>query len=343
MNGRSVLLWRPEMFHGRGLRPFTFDGWYFKMVDAAERHVWAVIPGVWMERDPSKNYCFVQFIDGVTGRTAMHRYPVEQFWSSHERFDIVCAHNRFSLTDMHLDMDEPDLHLSGDLHFSAPQGWPVRLWSPGAMGPFAFVPLLEGYHAVTSIDPRLTGNVLLDGEAIDFTGGKGYMERDWGSSFPRSWIWTQCNHFDTDGVCLTAAIAAVPLAGQTIQGFIVGFLYHGTFYRWTTWNGARIIHLLRDDHHAEFAVMHHNLLLEVWSGGRSNMSQVYAPRGGMMTRMLVEELTAVCQVRLTLHSPGSRRVLFEERGRHAGLEISGDLPVRSGEQVVEHIQGCPGQ
>jgi hypothetical protein len=79
---RLGIVWHPEMFHGRGWRSSGFDGWYFKVVDPSERHVWAIIPGIWMDRDPARQYCFIQFLDGRTGRTTMHRYPTQQFWSS---------------------------------------------------------------------------------------------------------------------------------------------------------------------------------------------------------------------------------------------------------------------
>jgi tocopherol cyclase len=332
---RLNMVWHPELFHGRGHRSTAFDGWYFKIVDKTERHVWAIIVGVWMDRDPDKQYCFIQFLDGVTGRTTMHRYPVEQFWSSRDHFDIVCGRSRFSLTEIHVDVDEPELHLQGNLQLSASPGWPVRAWAPGAMGPLAFLPFLEGYHGVLSLEPRLSGVLSLDGEDISFIDGKGYVERDWGSAFPRAWTWTQCNHFDEDHVCLSASIADIPLFGNVLRGIIVAFLYQGTLYRWATWNGSRLLSLRRDDEHAEFEVTNGYYGLEVWSGGHTSMGQVFAPRAGAMVQMLVEELSAIVQVRLVKHGRDGDTVIFEGRGRNAGLEISGDMPAMVGRAEVE--------
>lgn len=336
---RSGLVWHPEMFHGRGRRTSAFDGWYFKIVDAEERFVRAIIPGVWMDRDPAKQYCFIQVLDGRTGRTTMHRYPFEQFWSSRERFDIVCGHSRFSLTDVHVDIDESDLHLEGDLKFSQSQGWPIRPLAPGAMGPFAFLPFLERYHGILSLDPCITGSLDLEGDEITFSGGKGYIENDWGSGFSRAWVWTQCNHFDEDRVCLTASIADIPLAGRLLRGIIVAFLYEGVLYQWTTWNGARLAHFACDDEHVEFTVTSGRCSLEVWSGGCSGMGRVFAPRGGIMAKMLVEELNAVVQVRLVDHAGSSVATLFEGKGRHAGLEISGDMTTLAGVSEGQPVQG----
>lgn len=336
---RPGIIWHPEMFHGRGWRSSAFDGWYFKVVDRSERHVWAIIPGIWMDRDPARQYCFIQFLNGRTGHTTMHRYPAQQFWSSRERFDVAVGQSRFSLTSVHLDIDDPELRLSGDLQFTQTQGWPIRAWAPGAMGPLAFLPFLEGYHAITNVDPRITGSLTVDGDEIDFTGGRAYMERDWGSAFPRAWVWTQSNHFDEDHVCLTASIADIPLAGRVLRGFIVGFLCHGEFYRWATWNGARLAHFVYDDEHAEFTVINGNHVLEVWSGGHSGMGQVFAPRAGAMTKMLVEELNAVLQVRLIERHARGDILLFEGRGRNGGLEISGDMAAMAGTPEVHTVQG----
>lgn len=335
------LLWHPETFQGRGLYAHAFNSWYYKLVDATGRHVWAIVPGIRMDRDPDRACCFLQFIDGVTGRTVRQEFPIHQFWASRERFDIVCSHSRFSLTDLQLDIEQPALQLTGSLHFSAVQGWSPRPWSPGTLGPLALIPVPGAYHAVTGMAPRITGNLWCDGEQIDFTGGRGYMEHDWGTAFPPVRAWTQCNHFPADGAALTATITDVPAAGRLVHTFLVVFLCEGEFHTWTSWNGARLLRFRRDDHHLEFSVLRRHLLLEVWSGGRSSVGQVAVPRDGRSARMLTQELTATCQVRLTQFSQSGDRILFEERGQHASLEISGDLPAPVQEQFVPHMEGSP--
>ena len=72
-------LWKPALYHGDGARPPFFEGWYFKLVDATEAHRYAVIPGVFIGRDPASSHAFVQTLDGATGRTTYHRYPFDAF------------------------------------------------------------------------------------------------------------------------------------------------------------------------------------------------------------------------------------------------------------------------
>ncbi len=324
---RSGLLWHPEMFHGRGRRTSAFDSWYFKIVDPQERYARVIIPGVWMDRDPARQYCFIQVLDGRTGRAATCRYPFDQFWTSRERFDIICGRSRFSLSSMHLDIDSPDLRLMGDLHLSQAEGWPVRPWSPGTMGPMAFDPFLDYYHDVTGIDPRITGMLSLDGDDTCFSGGKAYMERDRGSAFPHVWAWTQSNHFDQDHVCLTAMIADMPVAGRIVRGFTVGFLLEGVLHRWTPWNGSQLAHFQRDAQHVAFTVVSGTRVLEVWSGGGNSVGLSFAPRTGVVEEVPVEQLNAVVQVRFLERHAGGDTLLFEGRGRNGGLEIGGGIPI----------------
>jgi hypothetical protein len=69
------------------------------------------------------------------------------------------------------------------------------------------------------------------------------------------------------------------------------------------------------------------------------MGQVFAPRAGAMTKMLVEELNAVLQVRLIERHVHGDVLLFEGRGRNGGLEISGDMAAVVGTSEVHSVQG----
>lgn len=66
---RGVL--HPEIYHGFGRKTPFFEGWYFKLVDAARQRRMAIIPGVFMaEGDARGNHAFVQVLDGMGGRAS---------------------------------------------------------------------------------------------------------------------------------------------------------------------------------------------------------------------------------------------------------------------------------
>ena len=52
------------------------------------------------------------------------------------------------------------------------------------MGWFGWLPIMECYHGVVSLDHAIEGQITMDGNAINLTGGRGYMEKTGGAPFP---------------------------------------------------------------------------------------------------------------------------------------------------------------
>jgi tocopherol cyclase len=130
--------------------------------------------------------------------------------------------------------------LVGCLRFDGVVGWPVTWHAPGIMGWYALVPFMEGYHGVLGFDHEIRGQLVMGDSVVDFSGGRGYIEKDCGQAFPRAWNWMQSNHFAAPGVCLTASVARIPWLGAAFRGFIVGLWLNGKHYRFATYTGAVI-------------------------------------------------------------------------------------------------------
>ena len=55
----------------------------------------------------------------------------------------------------------------------------VKLFlSPGIMGPYSFIPFMECYHGILSMNHKILGSLKYNDENISFNGGKCYMEKD---------------------------------------------------------------------------------------------------------------------------------------------------------------------
>ena len=323
-------IWRPALYHGRGKRAPFFEGWYFKLVNAGEQLRYAVIPGVFIGHEPAASHAFVQTLDGVTGRTAYHRYPLEAFQASQDEFDIQIGPNRFRADRIVLDIDRPEGQMVGELRFAGGTAWPVTLTSPGIMGPYAFAPFMECYHGVLSFDHNISGQLTVDGAALDFNGGRGYIEKDWGQAFPKAWIWAQSNHFEQVGTCLTASVAIIPWLRGAFPGFIVGLWHGGQLYRFATYTGARLERLELADTHVTWHIAGragprnapHRLEIVAW---RAEGGLLHSPERVAMLQRVLETLTARLDVRLLNLAGGAEHVIFTGTGRHAGLEIVGPL------------------
>ena len=86
----------------------------------------------------------------------------------------------------------------------------------------------------------LKGKLTLNGQSIDLNEGKGYIEKDWGTSFPEAWIWIQSNNFTNSETSFSFSLAKIPWLGRFFMGFI-SFLYlNGRFFLFSTYNNSVI-------------------------------------------------------------------------------------------------------
>jgi tocopherol cyclase len=310
----------PARYHGAAKKRPFFEGWYFKVIDRSENHRYAIIPGVFRGRDQSMDHAFIQVLDGTSGRAAYNEYPLEAFASASDRFDIAVGENRFSQNSIALSIDRPDCSVQGNLRFVHTVPWPVSLFAPGIMGWYAWVPFMQCYHGVLSLDHAIEGSLAISGEIVDFAGGRGYTEKDWGRSFPAAWVWCQSNHFEQQGTSLTASVAIIPWVRGSFPGFIIGLWHERKLYRFATYTGARIDTLTIEEQAIHWVVRDRRYRLEMLLS-RAGGSLIVAPSEVGMDRRIAETLNASVEVHL---STGGRTV-FRGIGRHAGLEAAGDI------------------
>lgn len=314
----------PAAYHGHGKEPPFFEGWYYKLVDTTGGHRYAVIPGIFLSDDPQQRHAFVQVLDGATGEATYHRYPADEFWAAEGELDLRIGPNRFTAERLMLDIDAPDRIVRGQLHFKGLNPWPVTIASPGIMGWYAWVPFMETYHGVVSLDHEIRGALTIDGRMIDWTGGRGYIEKDWGRSFPAAWIWFQTNHFEQVGTSLTASVAIIPWLRGSFPGFIVGLWHEQALYRFATYTGARIEKLDIAGESVTWVIRDRRYRLEM-RAVRADGGLIQAPTTIDMGRRIAETLSARVETALYALEGGRPRPLFQGTGRHAGLEAVGDL------------------
>ena len=309
----------PGTYHGTNKEPPFFEGWYYKLVSADESHKVAIIPGVILGKD---EHAFIQILNGVDGTTAYHTFPLEHFQSTPPYFSLEVGENRFDGSRLLLNIDRPEGYVHGEIQLGPLSPWPVTLLSPGIMGWYAWVPRMECYHGVLSFNHSLKGSLNLNGTRMDFSNGRGYIEKDWGQAFPSAWVWFQSNHFKNTSACITASVAIIPWIRRAFRGFIVGLWLDGKLYRFATYNGAKIEMLEISDTLVKWELRNRRYRL-LLNARRVDGGLLRGPTRVDMGKRVVETLNASIQVQLkTLEG----RLLFEGVGEHAGLEVIGDLP-----------------
>mgnify|MGYP001028442943 CR=1 FL=1 len=314
---RLQSFFNPEQFQGWGRQHDYFEGWYFKVVAKDGTHAFAVIPGIAMDKDGHR-HAFIQVLDGIKKTAVYHRFPAEAFLPTPGKFEIRVGENYFSLDKLELKLPG----LSGSLQFSGQVPWPKPFYSPGIMGPYAFVPFMECYHGIMSMDHSVTGTVLLGSEPVNFDGGRGYAEKDWGHSFPSSYIWMQGNHFSKPGVSIKSSVAKIPWVRSSFVGFIAGLWIENKLYCFTTYNRTRLITCRADTHTVSLQMENRKYRLQLLAE-RDEATSLASPIRGMMEGRIEESMTA--RITVTLTDKKTNEVIFHDITQNAGLEIAGPV------------------
>jgi hypothetical protein len=315
---RWKALWNPDRYHGWGKSRNYFEGWYFKIVSPCERYAFALIPGISMD-ERGRQHAFIQRLDGKACTSAYHEFASSGFKPQEDRFEVQLGNNLFATDQLEVALPE----LSGKLALRGTTPWPSTLGAPGIMGWYSFVPFMECYHGVVSLHHRLEGQLSVYGKTVDFTGGIGYIEKDWGRSFPSSWIWMQTNHLSqTEGACLMASVARIPWLGSHFPGFLAGLQLEGRLWAFTTYNNARLkVGLDESSRTVQLILKRKGAVLEIDAQQRGGTGTLAAPVSGAMAGKVNESLQSVVQIRLR----EGQTTIYEGEGRHAGLEVAGPV------------------
>jgi tocopherol cyclase len=308
----------PDKYHGHGRNAPFFEGWYYKLISRDEKAKFAIIPGVILGKS---SHAFIQLLDGSTRSSIYRVFPLDAFMATEEKFEVSIGGNQFTRDRIWLDIDDQDGTLQGELSFEGLTPWPVSILSPGIMGWYAWVPKMETYHGVVSLNHHINGMLNINHEDLDFSGGLGYIEKDWGAAFPAAYIWFQTNHFEQEGTSITASTAIIPWMRSAFRGFICGLWHQGQLYRFATYTRARMEDLKVFEDHIEWVLRDRRYRLEM-RASRPQGGSLLGPDRVEMGKRIVETMSSTVEVRL---STLSGQEIFAGVGRHAGLEAHGDL------------------
>ncbi|MBK7174862.1 MAG: hypothetical protein IPH84_16915 [Bacteroidales bacterium] len=309
----------PEMFQGNARHKQYFEGWYFKMVSEDGASILSIIPGISLSSSGLDQHAFIQVIDGKTAKTSYYTFPIEDFYFSGEEFAIRIGKNYFSSEKIILDLED---HLQGEVHFANRLELPEKkILNAGIMGWYRFVPFMQCYHGVVSLNHELEGSIRLNNKDILFNKGKGYIEKDWGSSMPSAWIWMQSNNFNQKSASFMLSVATIPWLGGTFTGFLGFFSQDSTIFRFATYTHARlkILNHGTDSLSINIRDKKYTYIIEAI---RTNSGLLQAPVLGSMDRRIPESIDARLKLKIMDHEGN---ILFSDSTSIAGLEMVGDL------------------
>ena len=314
----------PILFQGDLKKRNYFEGWYFKQVSEDERNVISFIPGISLREDDP--HCFIQYIFlqiDSDGRSVMKsgycRYPLDSFKIQDRPFRIDVSGNLFTESFVSIHLKDGPVEISGRLDYG--RFTPIRqsFSMPNIMGYFAYIPRMECYHGIISMEHTVSGKLAILGGSIDFGHGKGYLEKDWGTSFPEKYIWIQCNLFKNSTTSMLLSVAKIPFIHRSFQGFLANITTNGKEYRFATYNGSRMCVESVTDRTVKVVMESRRAKIEV-EALIQQPAELIAPEKGKMKIRIKEELSGIIHFTLTDKQTGQSYV---DDGRIAGIEIVG--------------------
>jgi tocopherol cyclase len=311
----SLKVYTPFVFQGNLKNSNYFEGWYFKHVSGDQMNTWSFIPGISLgNNDP---HAFIQVIDGVKGVTEYIRYPVAQFKFDYKSASLRIGKSFFSEYSVSIDIENEKTKIKGELQYRNVVKYPKSSIYPGIMGWYSFVPFMECKHGIISVTHDLSGILNINSTLIDFNNGKGYVEKDWGTSFPEAWIWMQSNNFSEAGTSFSFSIAKIPWVGKFFIGFISFLYFDKKFYLFSTYNKSSVTNLTHSENSIGLELRNRDVTLKV-SAVKSVFSELRAPVSGEMSRRIKESIDS--EIKLTL-SDNQGNLIYSDTGRRAGLEV----------------------
>ncbi len=338
--GSSWFVWKRAARRGSG-RSAYFEEWYFKHTTSATRsngrarRALSFTAGIW--RAPSGGMdddgAFVQLLDGDSGEMRLFSFPATDFRAIDEPFELRIGRNRFSLSGLKVDLEDHYGSVRAELSYGGVTP-PRRGFSwPGAREPYSFVPILDQSHGIASLDHRVDGCIeICEGAAgafkkkLDLNGGRGYIEKDWGRSRPRSWVRVQCNAFDAANgpVSFFFSLARVPWLGSWFNGFIAILLVDGREYRFSSNSGSRIDLLSFEGSTVSALLTDRAWKLEL-TVRRSSEGSFVPPPDGAISRRVSGSADSWVRVVLKRRHGADDVPVFDASSPAAGVDVVGDM------------------
>jgi len=307
----------PILFQGNLHKKNYFEGWYYKMVSADGNCSVALIPGISLTKQHS--HAFIQVFvtyNGADLKTIYAEFDKNSFIASEFPFALNIQNNTFTENGVDISILHKDVNIQGKVNFSNNTKIETSLLFPSIMGYFSFFTFMECYHGIVSMNHQLDGSLTIDGTPVNFSGGKGYIEKDWGKSFPREYVWMQSNHFENSSTSFMFSEAVIPFKVFRFNGLIVNLIVNGIEYRFATYNGSRVIAKVIKSNSVRYEIVKGSLKLCLEAHNDKTIS-LASPKNGAMVQSIKEGLSG--EIKLQLFA--NNKLIYADTGTHAGLEI----------------------
>ena len=312
---KTYLIKNPIYFQGEkylNTNENYFEGWYFKNTNNKDSI--AFIPGINLNNKEKK--AFIQVI--TNNNSYFINYDIDDFEYSDEPFYIKIGNNFFSEKYISININDKiqKLKIYGDIEYNNNKNIKTNILNPNIMGPFSYIPSMECNHAILAMKSNINGIININNKKIIFKNDIGYIEKDYGISFPKNYIWIQGNNFKNKDTSFMLSIANIPFKTFNFKGLICSLIIDNKEYRFATCNNSKIIKYEINNENVFITLKKGKYILEINSKLKQGL-KLMAPHKGKMDKDIYENITSI--INLTLKE--NNKIIYQDISKNCGIEI----------------------
>lgn len=293
-----------------------YEKWGFNFIDAKQNHQLWVRWGI--QKTAAHQYAKLEIYTNVTDKIVIN-YPIEEYSYSPKRKIVTLGRSVFTKDYIELDIQNELIRLQGTLEFKNKIELKSHFGKKSIMGPFSKLPFVSVYYDIEKLSTGLDGTLIYNNQNIEFTGGKGFVEKIRGSKWPNIWILSKCNHFNRDPhAAIVLGIARMGVAFNHCTGFVLAISANDKRYLLTSYNGAHVVKFYKDKNNIHLIMSYKSLLVELNIMGREDNPLARSNYHGI--KDVYESMNGLMEIKISEKG----HIIWSDKGKLTSLEIAGN-------------------
>jgi len=293
--------YKPNSIRGTFERNKFFEGWFQKVYSKAHKASFILIYG-YATHNSDNEFGFLQIL--IPNQTPEIVYfPKNQVSCDIKKHQFRMGKNLLTSELIRIDING----ISIELNLKNKQ--PFRTFK-NSMGYTYFIPNLPCYHSVLNTAQSVSGEIKHQGQCYTLDHEMGYLEKNWGTTFPESYFWVHAVDPNNPAISLLFSRAKIVWLGKTYIKH-VGYLCY---------DGQQIeLRELKNCAVSNSNISPENRIIQIRSAsaqldlalGYGREVQFKGPKDGALSRMIHHQADAKVEVSLTYEN---RRQQFQMVG-----------------------------
>jgi hypothetical protein len=210
--------YKPNSIRGTFERNKFFEGWFQKVYSKAHKASFILIYG-YATHNSDDEFGFLQVL--IPNQVPELVYFPKNEVSCDIEKHIFCMGNNLLTTEL-IRIDIHDLRI--DLNLKSSQ--PFRTFK-NSMGYTYFIPNLPCYHSVLNTAQSVSGEIQYKGLCYTLDHEMGYLEKNWGTTFPENYFWVHAIDPNNPAISLLFSRAQIVWLGKTYIKHVGYFCFDG--------------------------------------------------------------------------------------------------------------------